>query len=275
MSGIAHLLARKGAPKIALIPDEVLTALNAGLIPTVNLNEFLAIDLAMLAANVARQIGLDPQSDRLQDTLAMLGAFKPMKRHQHIARALYDLTAAQAQAARDAVATALASHPSDVARCWAAQWLQFTGQTLVQKLHAVRRFAADPHFGVREIAWMAVRDDVVAQLDTAIALLQPWTADSDENIRRFASELTRPRGVWCTQIDALKAEPWRARVLLEPLKADASRYVQNSVANWLNDASKSQPEWVQGVCDEWAQTSASAHTRYITKRALRTLDKAI
>ena len=122
---------------------------------------------------------------------------------------------------------------------------------------------------------MAVRDDVVAQLDTAIALLQPWTADSDENIRRFASELTRPRGVWCAQIDALKAEPWRARVLLEPLKADASRYVQNSVANWLNDASKSQPEWVQGVCDEWAQTSASAHTRYITKRALRTLDKAI
>ena len=270
----AQMLGRKGAAKIALIPSEVLLALNAGQIPTVNLNEYLAIDLATLTVNVASQIGLDPQAERLQDTLAMLSAFKPMKRHSHIARALFDLTSEQAQAQRDAISTALANHPSDVARCWAVQWLQFTDQTLADKLLAVRRFAADPHFGVREIAWMAVRDDAAAALDAAIVLLMPWVVDGDENIRRFASELTRPRGVWCAQIEALKAEPWRALPLLEPLKADASRYVQNSVANWLNDASKSQAAWVQGVCDEWVQTSASPHTRYIVKRALRTLDKA-
>jgi hypothetical protein len=29
------------------------------------------------------------------------------------------------------------------------------------------RFATDPHFGAREIAWMAVRDDLVADLDPA------------------------------------------------------------------------------------------------------------
>jgi 3-methyladenine DNA glycosylase AlkC len=270
----AQMLGRKGAAKIALIPSEVLLALNAGQIPSVNLNEYLAIDLAKLTINVASQIGLDPQAERLQNTLAMLSAFKPMKRHSHIARALFDLTGEQAQPQRDAISTALANHPSDVARCWAVQWLQFTDQTLADKLLAVRRFAADPHFGVREIAWMAVRDDTAAALDAAIVLLMPWVVDVDENIRRFASELTRPRGVWCAQIEALKAEPWRALPLLEPLKADASRYVQNSVANWLNDASKSQAAWVQGVCDEWVQTSASPHTRYIVKRALRTLDKA-
>ncbi len=102
----------------------------------------------------------------------------------------------------------------------------------------MRRFAADPHFGVREIAWMAVRDAVIGSLDESLALLQPWVSDADPNIRRFASELTRPRGVWCAQIEALKAEPWRALPLIEPLRADSSRYVQNSVANWLNDASK-------------------------------------
>ena len=270
-----HLLARKGAAKIALIPPDVLTALNTGQIPTVNLNEFLAIDLVELATQVVRQIGLSPQAERLQDTLAMLDSVKPMKRHLHIARALYDMTAEQPQPSRDAIATALANHSSDVARCWCAQWLQFSQQTLAQKLQAVRRFAADSHFGVREIAWMAVRDDVVAQLDEAIQLLLPWVVDTDENIRRFACELTRPRGVWCAQIEALKTTPWRAQALLEPLKSDSSRYVQNSVANWLNDASKTQAEWVQSLCDKWVQTSASAPTRYIVKRALRTLDKPV
>jgi hypothetical protein len=116
---VQHLLARRGAARIALIPPEVLEALNEGLVPTVNLNEFLALDLARLARNVARGIGLDPGAERLEDTLAMLAAFKPIKRHHHIARALYDLTAVRAD--RDAIAHRLALHPSDIARNWAAQ----------------------------------------------------------------------------------------------------------------------------------------------------------
>jgi 3-methyladenine DNA glycosylase AlkC len=141
------------------------------------------------------------------------------------------------------------------------------------QLEAVRRFAADPHFGVREMAWMAVRDAVIASMDEALALLQPWVFDADPNIRRFASELTRPRGVWCAQIEALKAEPWRALPLIEPLRADGSRYVQNSVANWLNDASKTQGEWVEKLCKRWVVESETDATRYIAKRALRTLSK--
>lgn len=266
------LRGRTGAARIALIPPEVLRALNGGQLETVNLNEFLALDLPSLACSVAAQVGLDPQAERLTDTLAMLDAFKPVKRHTHIARALYDLTAVHPR--RDAVAHALASHPSDVARCWATQWVGFSGLNLPQKLASVRRFAADPHFGVREMAWMAVRDGVAVQLDDALALLQPWVHDADANIRRFASELTRPRGVWCAQIDALKAEPWRALPLLEPLRADPSRYVQNSVANWLNDASKSQPEWVGELCGRWSAASPVAQTQYIVRRGMRTVLKS-
>ena len=266
---VQHLLGRKGAARIALIPAEVLQALNDGLVPTVNLNEFLALDLSRLTRSVARQIGLEPRAERICDTLDMLGAFPPVKRHLHVARALYDLT--EARPDRDAIAHALATHPSDVARSWATQWIMFSGMTLAHKLCSVRRFAADPHFGVREMAWMAVRDEVAGAVDEAIALLQPWVHHGDENIRRFASEGTRPRGVWCSPIDALKAQPWRALPLLEPLRADPSRYVQNSVANWLNDASKTQPEWVDEVCRRWLAESRAGSTEYIVRRALRTL----
>jgi 3-methyladenine DNA glycosylase AlkC len=264
-----HLLTRKGAARIALIPPEVLEALNEGLVPTVNLNEFLALDLARLARNIARHIALPADHERIADTLAMLPAFKPIKRHEHVARALYDL--AEARDDRDAIAHSLATHASDVARAWATQWVMFSRMPLGAKLDSVRRFAADPHFGVREMAWMAVRDEVVGSLDEALALLHPWVTDGDPNIRRFASELTRPRGVWCAQIDALKKEPWRGLALLEPLKADPSRYVQNSVANWLNDASKGQPEWVHEVCGRWRKESPAPETMYIVRRAARSL----
>ena len=266
---VQHLLERKGAATIARIPPEVLEALNEGAIPTVNLNEFLALDLPRLARNVARQLGLDAGAERLQDALAMLPAFKKVKQHEHVARALYDLT--ELRADRDRVAHALATHPSDIARGWAAQWVMFSALPLARKLEAVRRFAADPHFGVREIAWMAVRDEVSGDVDSAVRLLQPWVLHADPNIRRFASELTRPRGVWCAQIEALKAEPWRGLPLLEPLKADASRYVQNSVANWLNDAAKTKGEWVEEVCERWARESRAAETQYIVRRATRSL----
>ena len=254
---------------MALIPPEVLEALNRGEIATANLNEFLAIDLSRLARAVAAQIGLDPGDERIADTLAMLPAFRPVARHQHVARVLYELASVQPQ--RDAVAHALATHPSDVARSWAAQWVAFSDLPFPDKLRAVRRFATDPHFGVRETAWMAVRDEVVRDVAQAVSLLRPWVADDDANVRRFASELTRPRGVWCPPVRSLQREPGLALDLLEPLKADPSRYVQNSVANWLNDASKSQPQWVDRTCARWMAESQAPATAYIVRLALRTL----
>ena len=243
-----------------------------GPVATVNLNEFLALDLARLARNVAGQIGLDPAAERLTDTLDMLAAFKPIKRHEHVARALYDMT--EPRADRDAVAHALAIHPSDVARSWAAQWVMFSGMPLSRKLHSVRRFAADPHFGVREIAWMAVRARCGGRAGrgyrSAAALGARWRRQHPpfrERTHASARRVVRAdRG--------LKAEPWRALPLLEPLKADSSRYVQNSVANWLNDAGKSQPEWVHELCERWGGESASPATAYIIRRASRSLPSA-
>jgi 3-methyladenine DNA glycosylase AlkC len=107
----------------------------------------------------------------------------------------------------------------------------------------------------------------------SINILATWATSKNENIRRFASEATRPRGVWCEHIEVLKQQPELALRILEPLKNDSSLYVQNSVANWLNDASKTQPVFVKNICKEWEKVSKSKETAYISKKALRTIGK--
>ncbi len=48
---------------------------------------------------------------------------------------------------------------------------------------------------------------------------------------------------------------------------------RRSVANWLNDASKSQPDWVRDVCARWLRESPAKETAWIANHATRTLRK--
>lgn len=142
---------------------------------------------------------------------------------------------------------------------------------LQARLAAIRPLADDAHFGVREWAWMAVRPHLAQQLKASVAHLTPWTAEPSERLRRFASEALRPRGVWCAHIPALKQKPEQALPILSPLRADLSVYVQDSVANWLNDAAKDQPDWVRDLCAQWLQATPTDATRRICQRAMRNL----
>jgi 3-methyladenine DNA glycosylase AlkC len=45
------------------------------------------------------------------------------------------------------------------------------------------------------------------------------------------------------------------------------------VGNWLNDASKTDADFVQKICTLWAKESPTKETAYIVKKALRTLEK--
>jgi 3-methyladenine DNA glycosylase AlkC len=164
------------------------------------------------------------------------------------------------------------THLSDTVRGWVCYAIaQDPTLTIEQQLTFIKPLANDKHFGVREWAWLAVRPQLVSNLTETLALLTPWVVEESEYLRRFATEATRPRGVWCKQIPELKANPEWGLPLLTPLRSDALRYVQDSVGNWLNDASKTQPHWVKALCDEWLTESPTKETHYICKKALRPL----
>jgi 3-methyladenine DNA glycosylase AlkC len=230
---------RKGATRMADIPADILAQLNTGQLSTATLAEGLAIDMLTLVRATVPEVA-DLIAERLDGDAGIVQRMSVIGTTLGEELGLYGLRK-------------LARHPADTVRGWA---------TYMIAAH-----------GVREWAWMALRPQIASDLPYAIELLQPWTGEASVNLRRFAVESTRPRGVWCAHIAALKHDPSAGLALLEPVRADGQRYVQLSVANWLNDASKSQPEWVRTLCDRWAVESPEPATAWIINHATRTLRK--
>ena len=250
------MVTRKGSLKPIDVPIDVLNQLNFGAIETVNLAECLAVDFAVLIAQVVPELASVAKS-RVQPsdgiTKRMAATGKLLLEH---------LGAAGVQD--------LKNHPADTVRGWIAYSLAaIPDRSLEQRLDSMRSLADDHHFGVREWSWLAVRPYIAAQIDETIPLLIPWVSDNSPNIRRFAIEVTRPRGVWCSHIPKLKENPELGLLLLEPVRADVSSYVRDSASNWLNDAAKSRPEWVKMVCDRWQLESNVPETKKLCTRALR------
>lgn len=264
---------RKPARRMAEIPPAVLAALNRGETATANLVEWLATDQRLVARHVFPAAGLGKALDEVLASVAQIDKPTAMQQTRAIGLALARVV--EVSASPRSAYQRLLAHRSDVVR----NWVPFIigGQEalpLADKLAALAPLASDPHFGVRETAWLAVRPGVERELEAAIDLLSLWPEHEHEGIRRFASEVTRPRGVWCNHLVRLKADPALALPILEPLQSDPAKYVRDSVGNWLNDASKSQPQWVQALARRWQKLSKTPETAYIVKRALRTVNKA-
>jgi 3-methyladenine DNA glycosylase AlkC len=260
---------RKGARRMSEIPPAVLRALNEGREETRTLVEWLAIDPDTLLRHVLRDIGLAREAPRLRRAFAPHRAQGISHRTKAVGRILHEgLPAARRRVAFER----LAKHPSDTARAWAAYMLLADERLpLGKRLALARRFAADAHMAVRECAWDSFRPHLAKDLARGLRLLREWVADGDESVRRCAVEATRPRGVWTEHLDALKEDPDPGLPLLEPLRSDPSDYVRKAVGNWLNDASKTRPDWTRAVCRRWAKESKTPETRAILRRALRTL----
>jgi len=268
-----EILNRKGARKAQDIPENVLKHLHTGEIETVNLTEWLAIDHTKLIKAVFPGLGIDEQfTDQLSEAIMSQKKASAMNTTKLIGAQLYERYSKTDQLNR--ILEQLSSHSSDSIRCYAPFLIGLNARlTIQEKLSQSQGLVADKHFGVREVVWMALRPEIDKNLKESIDLLSGWTKSEDENTRRFTTEATRPRGVWCKHIETLKENPALAIPILDGLKSDPSKYVQDSVGNWLNDASKSKPEFVVQLCDQWLRDSASKATSKIVKRARRTIDK--
>ena len=262
-----EILNRKGVRKAEDIPADVLELLNTGRLETANLTEWLAVDQLKLLGVVLDGMGKGNDSNSFTEPIRIQK--KPTANsNTKLIGQTFGLLYEDA-----AVFEFLRSHPSDVVRCWGC-WAESMQQNAISDLlTAMYRYAADTHFGVREVVIFATKERLAEDLVSSIDILSGWTSAEDENVRRYAAEVLRPVWVWTKKIAQLQETPEMGLPLLAPLKSDASKYVQNSVANWLNDASKSNPEWVRSVCDTWKDQSDTKETNYIVKRALRSINK--
>jgi 3-methyladenine DNA glycosylase AlkC len=252
---------RIGATSRDTIDPAILQQLNEGTLQSATLSELLAVDFAHLMRHGFP--GIKAEAIDRMHTAANQGITKRME---------LAATILTEQLSPKAI-KGLLLHPSDTVRGWAAYCITVDSSLSLEKaIDRVRPLADDPHFGVREWAWLAVRPVVAQDIKKSINLLMAWAIDPSENIRRFAIEVTRPRGVWSKHIADLKTSPKLGEGLLNRVMEDPARYVQDSCANWLNDAAKSNADWVVGYCEQWRQRSDSQAVSYITRRAMRNLN---
>ncbi len=262
-----HIINRKGPRSLKDLDPEVIDYLNKGVIETANLMEWLAVDQLKLLKRILNDLDKLAWYDNFYEAVS-----DQKKPTANTTTKIIGVTFLQLTDDTE-VLKYLSGHVSDVPRCWAAYWAGIKEADITKRLSAIKPYAADKHFGVREVAIFASKEGIIENLDTAIGLLKNWTTSQDENVRRFAAEATRPIGVWTKKIDALKESPELGISILEPLKSDPSKYVRDSVGNWLNDASKSRPDWVTKTTNLWEKESATRETKYILKKALRSIKK--
>lgn len=268
----SEIINRKGARKVADIPVEVLELLNQGKIETVNLTEWLAVDQINLIKATFSEIGLDKAIVEVTKNIGQQKKPSTMSSIKIIGETLYNFSVENNTLEQNL--KALSNHISDTLRCYAPYLISLDVRlSIEEKLEKAKPLVADTHFGIREVVWMALRPKIDKNLQESITILSTWTSNDDENIRRFTTEATRPRGVWCKHIEQLKENPELALPILEPLKSDTSKYVQDSVGNWLNDASKTRPDFVLDLCKKWQEESPTKETGKIIKRARRSIDK--
>ncbi len=117
----------------------------------------------------------------------------------------------------------------------------------------------------------AVRPFIQKDQKRSLDLMEKWSLDENEHVRRLASEGSRPRLPWAMALPSLKSDPTPLLAILENLKNDPSEYVRRSVANNLNDISKDHPDFVLGVFGRWIGKDQNRNK--LVKHGARTLLK--
>lgn len=126
-------------------------------------------------------------------------------------------------------------------------------------------------YTIHASAEFAVRPFIINQQERMMAQMLAWAKSDNAHLRRLASEGCRPALPWAQVLPAFKKNPAPIIPILELLKTDPDLYVRKSVANNLNDISKTHPELVVDIAKQWYGNNE--HTNWIVKHACRTLLK--
>lgn len=118
----------------------------------------------------------------------------------------------------------------------------------------------------------AIRYFINAFPTETMSEITKWATDDHYHVRRLASEGTRPKLPWSQKI---VLTPGDAGPILDLLFSDRTRFVTRSVANHLNDISKTDPNFVLTKLSEWQASGKQSDKEmaYMINHALRTLIK--
>ncbi len=119
---------------------------------------------------------------------------------------------------------------------------------------------------------LAIRPFLAKFPQQTLRLVHNFAVDQNYHVRRLASEGIRPLLPWAMRV----VLPQRQVIeVLNKLYRDPTRYVTRSVANTLNDLSKSDPSHVLKTLKRWHKSPhpAASEMAWLTRHGLRTLVK--
>ena len=117
----------------------------------------------------------------------------------------------------------------------------------------------------------AVRPFIIKHEERMMAQMYAWSKHENDIVRRLSCEGCRPALPWAPALNSFKKDPSPILPILEQLKTDPSVWVRKSVANNLNDISKTHPDLVLKIAKEWY--GKNELTDWIVKHGCRTLLK--
>jgi 3-methyladenine DNA glycosylase AlkC len=124
----------------------------------------------------------------------------------------------------------------------------------------------------RLTAEFAIRTLLRHDLERALPIIFGWTGSDDVDVRRLATEGTRPYLPWSTRVPGIIGSPGVTVSILDALYRDPSEYVRRSVANHLNDLSRDNPDLVVETAARWL-ADPGPETERTVRHGLRTLIK--
>ena len=153
-----------------------------------------------------------------------------------------------------------------------APYNEFVARYGCTKEHLIYSLDALKEITQRFSAEDAIRFFINAFPKETICTLKAWTKDRHYHVRRLCSEGTRPKLPWSQKINV----PITTSLpILDALFSDKARYVTRSVANHINDISKTDPALAVETLSRWKKSKKqeTLEMEYIIRHGLRTLVK--